>query len=1190
MKTISEMIIDSIVRNPDRIAVVAGGRSLTYREVGARCKVIVRSLIKSGIDNTRLVAIVSDRSSETYCQVIACLVGGIQYTTVEMEQGTEAWKEKLAQISPFAILAPSSWGNGDASTISKFSSVINLDCSLTSALGDGEFTPTAPVPSDIAYVLYTSGSTGTPKGVQVTHSNVYHYTKAIISRLSINSPLSYAHISTLAADLGNTSLFMSPATGGTLHLIDDATKRDPLAFLQYLQTEEIDVLKITPSHWRAILSSLPGGYSARHTLNTLVLGGEELKAELVASTLNAGLSNRVFNHYGPTETTVGIATFEATEYAHNARPSDPVPIGNPLGDTKVYVEVEGQYQSSACEGELLVTGPSVSLGYRNMHSQTHEKYIYITVGDEQLRAYRTGDIVQLDANGCMTFIGRSDRQVKISGYRVELAEIERDLIRICEIDDCLVHYISHGEKNWLLAAYTGGEHDPDRLREVAAENMQNHMLPAFFHQVETFPRNANGKSDLRAVKDLLEHALKRRLEGGFGQRVGPVAYYDIESIKVASDIRSQFSKILGQDNFDDRTDFFAAGGNSLDGVLLVASLQLMGYPITGRDFIEVPNIKGLTEFVAMKRGHPFEGPDEDKDHIDDARRTLSAAQKEFVAEKHRDPNLYLQTILYSSDEMLCERSLNEAVNRVVTSHGLLTTSFACGENSFDVCPEKPHNSCFHIHQVSDFSEIEELTKEINASICLKDGNVFGVHYIKSDQKTYLYLVAHHLVIDVISWRIVINEISAGYLLAREGKALGVLPTISTFWQWTESVERVVDVSAADSYHRGLKAYQRGSPTVSTSKSTEGNCETFWLALSFEDSIRLDDFCRNSQVGANVALLGIFVHAWVSDSVQRLVVDVESHGRFNASQFADNSRLVGWHTSTYPIGVDVSSRSVEETIFSVNKAIESVPRMGIDISWAAARGDVGEMVRPAICYNFLGDTDFPFDQEIGFSQDHMKTSEARSFENTRQYEIKVSVQLMSGQYVVDISYPYASEGSEYAARCERFRGLIAKSLRISEEKVPLHITSGTSTGQISFVPKDLRVSVDHSRSKPNGGELLVTGATGYIGIYFVRQVLIESNDDLVILARAEGDVEAKVRFAEIWQWYFPEIKLERFLHRISFKAGDVSESLLGLSQENFDNISRSVRAIFNFAADIRLFASEHDLEKVNVRGVENLIYL
>jgi amino acid adenylation domain-containing protein len=463
-------------------------------------------------------------------------------------------------------------------------------------------------PNDLAYVIYTSGSTGVPKGVAVTHANVVHYVRAVsrvLAEIPSGTPgdglatldgTKLAMASTLAADLGNTSLYPALLAGATLHVLGKDVTTEPTRFAEYVSVHALDGLKITPNHLAALTSGKTGGeLAALLPARWLVTGGEALRPE-PARTLLSAARCRVLNHYGPTETTVGVLTFEVTTQTLDAviaQGAQTVPIGRPLANTfAVVVDAHGTEQPVGVPGELWLGGAGVAQGYLNRPELTAERFTTFNGA----RVYRTGDQVRRLADGTIEFLGRADDQVKVRGYRVELAEIEQALVQHPNIAHAVSVLRTSEASEPVLIAYavpkSGGyaashaeRPTPDELREWLAEQLPEYMVPASVIVLDALPLTSNGKIDRAALPDPAQS------EEPADRHVAPRTPTEEKVARIWCDVLKK-ERVGATDNFLD------LGGHSLLAIRVLGRISKeFGVRLALRALFESPTVAEVAALV-----------------------------------------------------------------------------------------------------------------------------------------------------------------------------------------------------------------------------------------------------------------------------------------------------------------------------------------------------------------------------------------------------------------------------------------------------------------------------------------------------------------------------------------------------------------------------------------------------------------
>ncbi len=462
--------------------------------------------------------------------------------------------------------------------------------------------PGAEAWEHVAYVIYTSGSTGRPKGVAVSHAQVASYLAAIASRLGEPAAPSFATVSTVAADLGNTGIFLTLGRGGTLHVVSEVRLTDGERFATYFAARPVDGLKIVPSHLAALLAA--SGAAASLPRRWLVLGGEAPGRELLARlrSLGAGAPGgcQVLNHYGPTETTVGVASHRLPAGLETA--PGPAPIGRPLAGGRVLVlDRELGASPAGVPGELGLGGPQVALGYLGRPGETAARFVPCPWGGSPgERLYRSGDRGRFRADGTLEFLGRIDDQVKIRGHRVEPAEVASALAAHPAIGEAaVVARVDPGGETrlvaYLVAAAPGREPEraavpPVVLREHLAGRLPEAMIPSLFVFVGALPLSANGKLDRRALP-----------EPDWGGRAGTGAGLGVMAPRhrAEAELVRLWEELLEARPIGVRDDFFALGGHSLLAVRLRARVEeVFGREVPLVEILRHPTAETLARWLA----------------------------------------------------------------------------------------------------------------------------------------------------------------------------------------------------------------------------------------------------------------------------------------------------------------------------------------------------------------------------------------------------------------------------------------------------------------------------------------------------------------------------------------------------------------------------------------------------------------
>ena len=586
-KCIHELFEEQVARTPEATALVCEDLELTYAELNARANRLAHLLCGRGLMPNACVGICSRRSAEAIIALLGILKAGGAYVPLNPEHPTARLKLQLAESNASFLIT----NDGAADKSLDFDGeIIDLECDLELLLAKPDTNPSSiATPANLVYVIYTSGSSGVPKGVAVSHQALVNYTQFILRCLHVKEPLHFATVSTITADLGNTCIFPALASGGCLHLISYDVAMEGALFSKYIAQRPIDVLKIVPSHLNALLGAEPSGDVLPRKY--LILGGEALSWELVDRISQTNPTCEIINHYGPTETTVGSLTFGIKVHELPTQ-SLTVPIGQPITNTRVYIlDSHLKLMPTGVAGELYIGGAGLSVGYLNQPMETAARFVPSPFSDEPgARLYRTGDLTRYLPNGDIEFLGRIDHQVKVRGFRVELAEIEAVLLTHSHVRQAVVIADSASADSQRLLGYVVASGSKalgvDELRSFLGQHLPDYMIPSTFIFLKAMPLTSNGKIDRASlpVPDEARPDLQRLF-------VPP-------RTRVEREMAGIWAEFLKLDEVGVDDDFFELGGHSLLATQVVSRMRkVFNCEIRLRSLFESPTIAQLAKQI-----------------------------------------------------------------------------------------------------------------------------------------------------------------------------------------------------------------------------------------------------------------------------------------------------------------------------------------------------------------------------------------------------------------------------------------------------------------------------------------------------------------------------------------------------------------------------------------------------------------
>jgi non-ribosomal peptide synthetase-like protein len=488
-----EIFSATVSRSPSATALVTEQGKLTYAEVDARAEAIARGLVRKGVRPGRVVGLWLPRGAELLIAQIAIAKTGAAWLPFDADAPPERVAICLSDADASGIVT------GPA-----FATRLTASCPAWTAAALAAHSAEASDPEridaralgarpeDPAYIIYTSGSTGTPKGIVISGRNICHYLRAAIECYGVHTDDIVFQGASVAFDLSMEEIWLPYLVGASLFVATAELLGETDRLPDVMEANRVTVLDAVPT----LLALLPRDVA---TLRLIILGGEACPASLGAKWSKPG--RKIFNSYGPTETTV-VAT------AAELFPGAPVTIGQPIANYTCYVASDGlELLPPGAEGELLIGGPGVAKGYLRREHLTREKFIknpfFADAADPVL--YRSGDAVEINANGQILFRGRIDDQVKVRGFRVELGEIEARLTELSSVARAAVvlreDHGSEGLVAFVVPSFEG-EIEAKLLRSELQASLPPYMVPARFEMVQTLPKLASGKVDRKALKQI----------------------------------------------------------------------------------------------------------------------------------------------------------------------------------------------------------------------------------------------------------------------------------------------------------------------------------------------------------------------------------------------------------------------------------------------------------------------------------------------------------------------------------------------------------------------------------------------------------------------------------------------------------------------------------------------------------------
>ncbi|MGJ4971817.1 amino acid adenylation domain-containing protein [Bradyrhizobium sp. HKCCYLRH1073] len=954
---ILDLIGVALARRDDRIALRQGRDTVSAAELVRWSDHIAHMLVAAGVTHETPVALWIERSPAFVAVLLGVLKAG--GSAVPLDPAWPAARvDRILRDGEIGILI----ATGEHLAAARALECHTLDGELRGDASSGAFDAPRPHPAQTAYIIYTSGSTGAPKGVAVSHGALANYVQALSSRLRPRAGAGMAMVSTVAADLGHTVLFGALASGVTLNLLPADAAFDADAFAQAMRDGEVGILKIVPSHLRGLLRARRSADVLPR--DVLILGGEACDPGLIDDVRRLRPQCRIVNHYGPTETTVGVTTHEWTE----AEANGVLPVGLPLANLRAYVLDDAlNVVPAGVAGELYVGGAGLARGYRGAPGQTAERFIPDPFGPAGERLYRTGDLVRCDQAGRIVFLGRRDDQVKLRGYRVEPAEISRAVSSLNGVADAAVvaRAVDAEQERQELVAYcvaaAGVVLQPEALRQQLSAMLPDYMVPSRIVVLERLPLTANGKLDRAALPQPDEDAVL--------SYVAPVG-------AVEQAIAAVWQDVLGRERIGRNDNFFELGGDSILSLQIIARLRKRGVMLTPKQMFAQQTIAALAGVVATTSAPAMTPPAAARNAMNACAAELLPIQLRFFAEEISNRDHFNQAVLLISRDRIDWSVLQRALAAVVRHHDALRMTYRRIAGEWQAVPSDlpAAPELLWLRTAVEPADVGAIASAAQASLSLASGSLLrAVGFDMRDGSQRLLVAIHHLAVDGVSWRILLEDIASAYeQVAGQAAAVSLPPTSSAPSSWAQ---RLRAHAASDRLAGGLPfwlASSRGSelPCDDAHGGTdvEADAEEVVLNLEAELTERLLDAAPAAyRTQVNDLLLAALARAlWSWSGIEGVVIELEGHGREDVFADVDLTRTVGWFTSAFPVRLDGGSETDRALITRVKETLRAMPDRGLGygvLRYLGAkehRDALAATPNPRIVFNYLG----RFDGQLG----------------------------------------------------------------------------------------------------------------------------------------------------------------------------------------------------------------------------------
>jgi amino acid adenylation domain-containing protein/non-ribosomal peptide synthase protein (TIGR01720 family) len=1028
-KLVHQLFEAQAQQTPEALALIFGAERLTFAELNQRSNQLARYLQSLGVGAEVSVGVCLERSAEMVIALLAVLKAGGVFVPLSPDYPPDRLAFMLADMQAAALLTTERLSN---KLPSHRATTICLDESSQEIRNESqENCDPAISPDNLAYVIYTSGSTGQPKGVMVEHRQLASFLRATQSVYNFTAGDTFPCVVNFAFDVFLFQVLSPMLGGGTCLLLAWEQVLDMPSLVGLL--DGATFLHGPASLFHEIVNFIQAQEPARNYAHVRVVavGGEFVAPELTVRLQKIFSAADVYVDYGPTE-----ATMVCTNYLV---PRDVAPyksiIGKPFPNTRT--RLYDSYQNLVpvgVPGEIYLGGACVSRGYLHRPELTAERYPII---DKQ-RFYRTGDVGRYLRDGNIEFLGRVDEQVKVRGYRIELGEIESVLGEHPAVRRAVViaqqHLNDHKRLVGFVVSDNGEPPTSSDLRQFLRQKLPEYMVPSAFIPLDELPLSPNGKVDRRQLAQM-----------DFTTTPAPARDYVEARTGIEQTLVEIWQQVLGLKQVGVHDNFFELGGDSILSIQIIARANQAGLRLTTRQLFEHQTVAELAEVAGTAAAvNAEQGPVS-------GRVPLTPVQRSFFAEQQPEPEHFNQSLMLQINEpRYTAEVLRQAMKAVVAQHDALRLRFtqsAEGWEEFNAAAEE--NDYFSVVDLRHLAEAEQVAAleadaaQQQSSLDLSAGPLLRVCYydLGEDTPARLLIIIHHLGVDGVSWRILLEDLASACEQAAGKDEISLGTKTTSYKEWAERLRDYAngnEVKAQEEYWRGVTArarqvkllpvdHQGGANTLSGARSVE-------VSLSREEtSALLSEVPAVYRTEINEVLLTALVTAlgsWTGE--RRVLVELEGHGREDIGEGVDVTRTVGWFTTVYPVVLEVGAGAgIGEALKEVKEQVRGVRGRGLGwglLRWM--RTPVEETkVDAELSFNYLGQFDQMFSASSPFSPAAESPGPERSPRSRRSYLLDITGSVFDGQLRMSWTYDtdtHRRETIEQVARSymDTLRDLIA----------------------------------------------------------------------------------------------------------------------------------------------------------------------
>ncbi|UDB46533.1 amino acid adenylation domain-containing protein [Bacillus safensis] len=1012
-QTVHALVEAKAQEAPHQKAATFCGTSWTYKELNSRANVVASRLIANGIKPGDRVGIFTRPSLDMTAAVLGVLKAGAAFVPIDADYPAQRIAYMLEDCGAEILLMQ----KGLTAPPSFTGHVLFIEDAVE---GEAHEIQVQIKPTDLAYMIYTSGTTGKPKGVMVEHRSLVNLAFWHNDAFQVTNKDRTAKYAGFGFDASIWEMFPTWIAGAELHIIDEAIRLDMIKLNAYFNKENITIAFLPTQLCEQFMSM------DNHSLRYLLTGGDKLKQV-------KPVPYKLVNNYGPTENTV-VATSGMIDPEQGT-----IPIGTAIANTRFYI-MGSLYDLSppGVPGELVIAGKGLARGYWNLPEETDKRFVPDPFYPGE-RMYRTGDLVKWTDDGELIYLGRIDHQVNIRGFRIELSEIEAQLLTLDVVKEAVVTTVKDTSDQDALAAYVITENDTEDLKESLKRTLPEYMVPSWIIKLDQFPMTANGKVDLKALPAPDIEA---------NQTVYEAPRDEVETL-----LCGIWEDVLGVSQVGIHDHFFFLGGDSIKGIQIASRLTQAGWKLDMKLLFQYPTIAELRPYIEeadllTADQSPVEGEV-----------ILTPIQRWFFERAFSDQHHWNLSMMLHAPNGFDLSITEQVMQKLLSHHDALRMVYKQEHGGILQYNQRELTEPLAIisHDVSKEHDVKKAVStyvnEYQRQLSLETGPLMKVICFHAEDGDHLLIVTHHLVIDGVSCRILLEDFMSLYQQAAQGQMLVLPLKTHSFKEWAEAIERYAQSQLlknqqeywAEIESKPLTAlpvdHEVTKRKVAETKSvqmqlTETETEHLLTDIHLPYTTEMNDIL--------LCALGLAVQEWTGES--HVHVQLEGHGREDILSGLDVSRTIGWFTSMYPVVLEAKpDQTIADAIKGTKEMLRRVPNKGIGygiLKYMTAAEPSGQHVQPEISLNYLGQIDQEVTTEL-FGPSTYDMGRQASPDSEAVYKLNLSGLVQQNRFILSCSY-CASEYEEQT---------IQQFMALLKGKIQSIITHCLAQQEREFTPSD-----------------------------------------------------------------------------------------------------------------------------------------